>query len=126
MRHRPAAVVLVLCLAPLLAGCLVFSTRTEVVRRGEPRKAVAFESDAAMSEFQREVARRGNFSGDNYEQSDDRTVQQNYTFVPFILFGDKQQVTSESGYYNDQVDAADTNKDGSVDGAELKAYFARQ
>ena len=123
MRHRPAAAVLLLCHVPLLAGCLVFSTRTEVVRRGEPRRAVTFESDAAMSEFQREVARRGGF-GEATNAVENRTVDQRYTFVPFVLFGDKQQVTSESGYYNDQVAAADTNGDGKIDAAELKAWFA--
>ena len=115
---------LLLSLAPLLSGCLVFSTRTEVVRRGEPRKAVKFESDAAMSEFTREVARRGEFANAT-DDAEARTVRQHYTLVPFVLFGDDLQVTSESGYYNDQADAADTNGDGTIDAAELRAWFAR-
>ena len=106
------------CLAAALAvgsgGCLINAEGERIVRRSEDRKAVEFESERGLIDFQQTVRRR-NTRLSRYEGEGSFAV-------PFIIAVDQTRILSENAFYNDQVRAADVNADGTLSDAEVRAY----
>jgi hypothetical protein len=110
---RCPAVVLALCAALPCGGCLYVHNFDEVVRDQEPKRTVAFESEAAARLFCAAVERQRKASYDDQEE---------FVWIPFITWISKSRRLSEAAFYNDQLVVCDTDGDGVITDAEAASY----
>ena len=107
-------VFLLVPLAFCAAGCLIISDDDKVVRRKEPRTVVRFESDAGMLRFV------GHFN--RHSGRDERSLGEGSLMIPFIAAINQERVLAKNAYYNDQVEAADVDANGTLSDAEVNAF----
>lgn len=96
------------------AGCLIMADGERIVRDEEERLPVEFESEQGLIDFQTAVRRRGT-PGARYEG-------EGSFMIPLIIAVDQTRILSQDAFYNDQVRAADVNRDGTLSDAEVTAY----
>ena len=106
---------LLLAGVPLL-GCMSLThyERTEVIRGGEPRQAVAFESPQVAERFTSVVRQRWHDEASR--------VKTESAGILFLCCYSKSTALAESAFYNDQVRACDLNCDGVITEAEACFY----
>jgi hypothetical protein len=111
----------ILCCTVLLAfntGCLFTRHTTNVVRKNEKPRAVAFESPQAKNIFDGKLVEAKTNLNTNF--SNPRVVA-----VPFLLWYSSTDVVSDNGIYNDQLAICDINGDGVVTLDEASTYAAK-
>lgn len=94
----------------LLPGCITLFSKTEVVRGGETRRPVKFESEAAANEFLTA------FKGQT------RDAGGAYLGVPFVTLYSKDTKLSEVAAWNDAVGRCDTDQDGLITQVEATVF----
>jgi len=75
---------------------------------------VDFESEEALSTFQRTVRQRYEAGGGVVEKSG--------FAIPFVIATGERRVLSENAFYNGEVAKADADGDGKISDAEARAY----
>ena len=114
--RRALVIASAIAFGPLCGGCLVVGYHEEIVRQGEPRRPIGFESDAAMFHFKDTVDRR-------YAANDHVShVDECYSFVPLLYFGGHVKSVSKAGYFNDSVGEADIDGDGQITDDEVQQF----
>lgn len=107
IRLAATGAVALLLFAP---GCITLFSKTEVVRDGEPRRAVSFESPKAAESFATAMKKQnGNVGGA-------------YVGLPFVTLYSRERVLAETARFNDAVVRCDTNQDGVVTEAEAIVF----
>jgi hypothetical protein len=100
-----AAVVLV-----FVPGCVTLFSKTEVVREGEARRPVTFESQQAAETFHTALKKQHPSLGSAY------------LGVPFVTLYSRDRVLSETARFNDAVARCDTNQDGVITEVEATVF----
>jgi hypothetical protein len=95
-------------------GCLINSGSEKVVDSDAKRLKVDFESEEALTTFQRAVRERYEAGGG--------VVSKSGFAIPFVIAAGERRVLSENAYYNGEVAKADANGDGKIADAEARAY----
>jgi hypothetical protein len=110
----------IVCLTTLLtfsSGCLITRHTTNVVRKNEKPRAVAFESPQAKNIFDSKLVEvKSNLSS----MSNPKVVA-----VPFVLWWSSTEVVSDNGIYNDQLAICDINGDGVISLDEANIFAAK-
>ena len=111
----------IVCCTALIAfssGCLFTRVTTNVVRKNEKPRAVAFESPQAKNIFDGKLAEaKANLPSNN---SNPKVVA-----VPFLLLWASTDVVSDNAIRNDQLTICDTNGDGVITLDEATMYAAK-
>ena len=93
-----------------LPGCLTLYSKTEVVRGGEARRPVKFESPEAADEFYKAL------------KAQDKTISGTFFGVPFVTLFEKDQQLSDAAMWNDAVVKCDTDQDGLITLTEARIF----
>lgn len=110
-RFRPALLA-VAAGAAGFTGCITFYSKTEVVRGGETRVPVRFESPEAAKEFRAAAASRGGEVGGEH------------VGVPFVTLYHRREKLSDAAAWNDAVMRCDTDGDGQITHSEAVSFAA--
>lgn len=107
---RLAALAVFVGALALLPGCITLFSKTEVVRSGESRRPVKFESQEAADKFHTGL------------KSLDRGAGGAYVGVPFVTLYNKDSKLSEAAIWNDAVSRCDTDQDGVITLVEATVF----
>ena len=91
-------------------GCITLFSKTEVVRDGEARRPVTFESQQAAETFHTALKKQHPSLGGAY------------VGVPFVTLYSRDRVLSETARFNDAVARCDTDQDGVITEAEATVF----
>jgi hypothetical protein len=98
------------------SGCALVFEQNEQIRAQEPRNCVRFESATAADLFHSAYAERLNH----------RDPARSSSFgIIFVTWVSCTTTVAEAAFYNDEVAACDTNRDGLISEAEANAYHDR-
>ncbi|MEL7240475.1 MAG: hypothetical protein AAGK78_16585 [Planctomycetota bacterium] len=100
-----------------LAGCVVMSSKDEIVGADEPRVPISFESDVGFVTFHDAVRR--------YDTRSNRDLGESNVVIPLILASSTDKKLSYNAYYNRQIEMADVDQDGVLSDLEVRAYAGR-
>jgi len=113
MTARMYRMAIVLAMLASSGGCLMMRMRERVVREGEQRFPVRFQSAYAKRQFQQyaldDKARR-------------KTSSSADLIIPFVIWDSDSSVLSQNAYYNNQIVSCDANSDGMLTDAEVAEY----
>jgi hypothetical protein len=113
--ERKRCVALMLA-AGVLCSCMSITgyRKNEVLRGGEPRAALAFESPAVAEAFATAVRERWDANA--------AQVKREHFGILFVCCYDRTTSLSENAFYNDQARACDLNGDNLITDAEVCFY----
>jgi len=101
---------------PLLGGCLISHSQKRVIREGEVRQPIRFESEETALLFN-EMA-----TSDEARKSEGSSASFG---IPFLVGLSRSSVPSHNAFYNDQVSKCDVNGDGLISDCEAEEFAAR-
>jgi hypothetical protein len=107
--HRTAAALAAAGILSL-SGCITLYSKTDVVRSGENRTAVAFETPETAEKFQAALKKMHNVTASTY------------VGVPFVTLYEREQHLADAAMWNDAVKRCDTNQDGVITAAEVEVF----
>ena len=107
IRLAAAGVVALLVCA---SGCITLFSKTEYIRDGEARRAVAFETPKAAETFH------------NAAKKHSARVGGDYVGVPFVTLYSRDRMLAENARFNDAVVRCDTNHDGIITETEAVVF----
>lgn len=95
-------------------GHFVASSQVTVIRPDARREAAIFESKRGAKSFEDHVAER-------YARGD-AVRERNQGGIPLFYSAEEKRMLSENAFYNEQLQAADVDRNGVLSDAEIRAY----